>query len=238
MGKSSYPEYSGGTVTLNGQTKATSYRKGNNVYTDYNMSDAEKKAYDYAQNSFADGLSQVNVFSPQTLQGFNDQLAAYTKQGQKVIEDTYSPMLESLKTDIARRFGNFDNSSFMDQLNKIEDKRSDSYAALAQDVMSQRDSLINNELSNRYTYLNFLSDVYNSMNETATGFMNAAAQNSASGNKYNAEAYQAKLRQQQMYANLASNIVSTAGTIAGAPGVTAIAKAWANNKWGSGKESL
>lgn len=237
MGKSSYPGYSTGTVTVNGETKATSYKKGNNVYTNYNMSDSEKKIYDYAQDSFLTSLPQINTFSQETLQGFNDQLSAYTKQGQKIIEDTYTPVINNLKTDIARRFGNFDNSSFMDSLNNIEDKRADSYASLAQDVMAQRDTLINNELSNRYTYLGFLNDIYNNINNNATNYMNIAAQNSASGNSYNAQAYQAKLQQQQMYANLASNIISTAGSFA-APGVTAIAKAWANNKWGNGKQSL
>lgn len=237
MGKSSYPGYSTGTVTVNGETKATSYKKGNNVYTNYNMSDSEKKIYDYAQNSFLTSLPQINTFSQETLQGFNDQLSAYTKQGQKIIEDTYTPVINNLKTDIARRFGNFDNSSFMDSLNNIEDKRADSYASLAEDVMAQRDTLINNELANRYNYLGFLNDIYNNINNNATNYMNIAAQNSASGNSYNAQAYQAKLQQQQMYANLASNIISTAGSFA-APGATAIAKAWANNKWGNGKQSL
>lgn len=237
MGKSSYPGYAGGSVSINGQQKASSYMDGNTVHTNYNMSDQEKQIYDYAQNSFLSSLPNVNVFDSQTQQGFNDQLTAYTNKGKKIIDQTYTPMLESLKTDIARRFGNFDNSSFMDSLNDIEDKRADSYASLAQDVMSQRDSLINNELSNRYDYLNFLNDIYSNMNDTAMGYMNMASANSSAGNNYNAQAYQAKLRQQQIYANLASNLGYAAADLF-APGVGTIAKAYANNKWGSGKQSL
>ena len=46
MGKSSFTN---GTVRVNGQTKASTYKKGNTVYTDYNMSPYEKQAYDYPQ---------------------------------------------------------------------------------------------------------------------------------------------------------------------------------------------
>lgn len=213
MGKSSYPSYAGGNVSINGQQKASSYMNGNTVHTNYNMSDAEKQIYDYSQNSFLSSLPKINVFDSQTQQGFNDQLTAYTNKGKKIIDQTYTPMLESLKTDIARRFGNFDNSSFMDSLNDIEDKRADSYASLAQNVMSQRDSLINNELSNRYEYLNFLNDIYNNMNDTAMNYMNAASANSKAGNSYNAQAYQAKLKQQQAYTKLISDLAFVAGDL-------------------------
>lgn len=67
----------------------------------------------------------------------------------------YEPMLENLKTDVASRFGNFDNSVFMDNLNSIEENRAESINNLAQDVMSKRDELISNELAQRYTYLGF-----------------------------------------------------------------------------------
>ena len=51
MGKSSKPSFSTGTVLVNGQTKASTYKKGNNIVSNYNMSDAEKQAYDYAQST-------------------------------------------------------------------------------------------------------------------------------------------------------------------------------------------
>ena len=66
MGKSSFTN---GTVRVNGQTKASTYKKGNTVYTDYNMSPYEKQAYDYAQKSFAENLPTLNVFSEDTQNG-------------------------------------------------------------------------------------------------------------------------------------------------------------------------
>lgn len=190
MGKSSkYPGYSGGTISVNGQQKASTYKVGNNIVTNYNMSDAEKKAYDYAQNSFADSLSKVNVFDDDTKKNLQQQLNAYTANGQKIINNMYTPMLNNLKTDIASRFGNFDNSVFMDNLNNIEANRAESMSDLAQDVMAKRDDLINNELSQRYSYLNFLQDVQNQANSNMFNYVNASQQNSSLGNNYNAMAY-------------------------------------------------
>lgn len=214
MGKSSYPAYSGGSVTLNGQEKASSYRKGNTVYTNYNMSDAEKKAFDYAQNSFAESLPKLNTFDANTRQNLNNQLSAYTQNGMKIINDTYTPLIKDLQNDVARRFGNFDNSAFMDELSSLEDKRSDAMSALANDVMAQSNNLVNNELTQRYNYLNFLYNIQNNTYNNALNYMNAASSNSAAGNDYNAKVYAANQGVSSSldnYANLASSALSFMG---------------------------
>ncbi len=215
MGKSSkYPSYSSGTINVNGSTKATTYKKKNNVITDYNMSDDEKRAYDYAQKSFADSLASVNVFDENTKQNLQSQLDAYTLNGQKIINNIYEPMLDDLKTDIASRFGNFDNSVFMDNLNSIEANRAESINNLAQDVLAKQDELISNELAQRYTYLGFLQDIQNQMNSNILNYTSASQANSSSGNSYNAQAYAANNSSSSTfgnYANLASGVLSTMG---------------------------
>lgn len=216
MGKSSkYPSYSAGTITINGSDKANTYKKGNTIYTNYNMSDDEKRAYEYAQKSFADSLSKVNVFDDATKQNLQSQLDAYTLNGQKIINNIYEPMLDDLKTDVASRFGNLDNSVFMDNLNSIEENRAESINNLAQDVLAKQDELINNELSQRYTYLGFLQDVQNQMNSNILNYIGASQQNSSSGNSYNAQAYTANNSSSggtySNYANLASGILSSMG---------------------------
>ncbi len=185
MGKSS--KYSTGTIKVNGQTKAQTYKSGNNVITNYKMSDAEKRAYDYAQNSFADGLQSVNIFDENTKKNLQSQLDAYTLQGQKMVNSIYTPMLNDLKTDVASRFGNLDNSVFMDNLNTIESNRADAINNLAQDITAKRSELINNELSQRYTYLNFLQDIQNQTNSNILNFANSSQANSNSGNNFNSK---------------------------------------------------
>lgn len=216
MGKSSkkYPSYSAGTMSINGNQKASTYKDGNTIFSNYNMSADEKKAYDYAQKSFAEALPSVNVFDENTQKNLQSQLDAYTLNGQKLINNIYSPMLNNLKTDVASRFGNLDNSVFMDNLNSIEAKRAETINNLAQDVMSKRNELVNNELSQRYTYLSFLQDVQNQMNSNALKFISGSQSNSSSGNNYNAQAYNATKSSGKSfgtYANLASGVLSSMG---------------------------
>lgn len=188
MGKSSKtPAFSNGVLSINGETKASTYKQGNNVVTNYNMSDAEKRAYDYAQNSFADSLSKVNVFDEDTKKNLQSELDAYTQRGEKLINNIYTPMLNNLKTDVASRFGNFDNSVFMDNLNTIEANRANSVKDLALDVNAKRSELIGNELAQRYTYLGFLQDIQNQINSNMFNFTNASQQNSSLGNNYNSQ---------------------------------------------------
>lgn len=214
MGKSSkYPGYSAGTINVNGETKASTYKSGNNIISNYNMSDAEKRAYDYAQNSFANSLPSVNVFDENTRKNLQSQLDAYTLNGQKMVNSIYTPMLNDLKTDVASRFGNFDNSIFMNNLNAIESNRADAINNLAQDITAKRSELINNELSQRYTYLNFLQDIQNQANSNILNYITSSQDNSSLGNNYNAQAYAAKQSGSSLggYANLASGVLSTMG---------------------------
>ncbi|MBE7709880.1 MAG: hypothetical protein E7Z93_05490 [Cyanobacteria bacterium SIG32] len=185
MGKNSKPSYSKGTVSVNGNTVASNYKKGNTVVSNYNMPETEKGIYDYAQNALLNSLPQVNVFSPETRNDINSQVEAYKNKSMQTIYDTYNPMLEDLKTDIASRFGNLNNSVFFDNLNSIENNRANAMSDLAQDVEAKRNDLFNDELSKRYNYLNLMNTLQNMINSNAINYMNMAQGNSSSGNSYN-----------------------------------------------------
>lgn len=185
MGKTSKPSYSKGTVSVNGNTVASNYKKGNTVVSNYNMPETEKGIYDYAQNALLNSLPQVNIFSQDTRNDINSQVEAYKNKGLQTIYDTYNPLLENLKTDIASRFGNLNNSVFFDNLNSIENNRANAVSDLAQDVESKRNELYNDELSKRYNYLNLMNTLQNMINSNAINYMNIAQGNSSSGNSYN-----------------------------------------------------
>lgn len=171
--------YTNGNFSINGQTKASTYKKGNTVYTNYNMSDAEKKTFDYAQNSFLESLPQLNVFSDETKAGFRNQMNAYKNQGIENIENIYTPMINNLKNDVASRFGNYDNSTFLNGLKDIEDSRSNAISSFAQDMILKENDLINDELSRRYNYMNFLSGIQNQTYSNALNFGSAASANAS-----------------------------------------------------------
>lgn len=165
---------SSSSVYLNGMPKMQTVNNSNGqIYSNYTMSPWEQMAYEYSQKEFANNLPNVNVFSKETLKNLSDEIDAYKAQGIKQINDIYSPMLKNLQNDVASRFGNLDNSIFLDKLNNIEDKRADSVNALSQDISAKSQELTQNELMNRYNYLNFLNNYQNQFLQNATGMMNA-----------------------------------------------------------------
>lgn len=155
------------SITVNGQNKSSASSTKNGVKSSYNMDPYEQAAYNFAQKSFYENMPNVNVFSDETVKNLNNQVNAYLNQGINTIQNTYTPMIREMQNDIARRFGNVNNSIFMDNLNDIESKRAGAISDLAQNVEAKRNELVNNELANRYDYLNFLNgyqnQVYNNM---------------------------------------------------------------------------
>lgn len=177
------PAYANGTYKINGKTRATTKKVGDTVNSNFNMNKNEKAVYDYAQQTLADILPQINTFSPETLSNIQSQLNAYQKQGEQSINNIYTPLLNNLKNDMASRFGNIDNSMFLDKLSGIENSRTDAIAQLAESLMSKRNELVNNELSNRFNLINLLNTLQNQYNNTAMNSIAAAlnAANSAKG---------------------------------------------------------
>lgn len=185
MSKTTKPAYANGSYSINGKTKATTYKSGDTVRSNYNMNNYEKTAYDYAQKTLAQILPQINTFSPETLKGFQSQLNAYQNQGEKSINNIYTPILNNLKNDIASRFGNIDNSMFLDKLNNIENSRADAISQLAESLLSKRNELINNELSNRYNLVNLLNTLQNQYNNNAMNSISTALNVANSVKGYN-----------------------------------------------------
>ena len=200
--------YTNGNFSINGQTKASTYKKGDTVYTNYNMSDAEKKIFDYAQNSFLESLPQINVFSDDTKAQLRNQMNAYKNQGIENIESIYTPMINNLKNDVASRFGNYDNSTFLNGLKDIENSRSDAISSFAQDMILKQNDLINDELSRRYNYLDFLNGVQSQTLSNVLSYLQQAANNSNSGNSYN-NSQSSSGSSMGDYARLAANIATT-----------------------------
>ncbi len=149
------------SITVNGQLKSSAKSTQNGANATYNMNPYEQAAYEYANKAFFENLPNINIFSDDTQKALSEQVKAYLNQGINTINSTYTPILRNMQNDIARRFGNTDNSIFMDNLRDIESKRADAISDLAQSTTVKRDELINNELSNRYDYLSFLNNYQN-----------------------------------------------------------------------------
>ena len=183
MGKKS--KYAGGKVVIDGRTVATAKKKGNNVITSYNMSDSEKNIFNSIQNGMSTGLTNLFDISDTQRKQWDNQLKALEEQGIENINNIYTPMETSLKNDIASRFGNLDNSAFLDKLSTITNNKAKSVANLSNELALAQNNLYTEELTNRMNTLSFLNNLNSALNSNILNYTNAAASNSAAGNAYN-----------------------------------------------------
>ena len=179
------PSYSNGSVSINGQNKVSTVKYGDTVLGNYNMNNYEKELYNYVQKSLPQLVQNVNTFSPEVTKSINNQLSAYQRQGQNYINQIYTPMINNLKNDVVSRFGNLDNSMFMNNLNNIENNRSNAVAELADNLLSRQNELVNNELANRYNYINLLNTLQNQYNNYALSMLNSSIGLGNTGLAYN-----------------------------------------------------
>ncbi len=191
--KSKYPSYSSGSITVNGQTVATNKRdsKNNIVDSSYNMSGKEKEIYDSVQDNLMSSLGNLFSVSDEKREEWGNQLNAYKNQGIKQINEIYTPMETNLKNDISSRFGNLNNSIFLDQLDNITDKKAQATAQLSENITALQSDLYNQELTNRLNLISFLNGLYSGFNNNILNYIQAANSNAGAGNSYNNAAYNA-----------------------------------------------
>ena len=94
-------------------------------------------------------LTDLFSVSNKQRQEWTNQINALKTQGVKQIDNIYTPMETNLRNNIATRFGNLDNSVFLDNLNKITDKRAEAVADLSNSLVATQDQLYQQELVNR-----------------------------------------------------------------------------------------
>lgn len=234
--KSKYPEYSSGSVVINGNTVASTTKNDNNtISSSYNMTDTEKNIYDSIQNNLASSLGSLFEISDATQEQWQNQLDAYKQEGIEQINSIYTPMETALKNDIASRFGNFDNSIFMDNLSNITDNKAQAVADLSDSLLMKQDELYTTELANRINYITLLSNLNTTMNNNILSYMQAAQSNADSGNNYNANAYNAQNSGSSFLSGIAdigSTALSFINPLAGAAsklGTSAIKTSYTSN---------
>ena len=233
--KSKYPNYSSGNIVVNGNTVASTSKNDGSINSSYNMSDTEKNIYNSIQNNLETSLGNLFEISDEKQQMWNNQLDAYKQEGINQINSIYTPMETALKNDIASRFGNFDNSIFMDNLSNITDNKAQAVADLSDSLLMKQDELYANEMANRINYITLLSNLNTIMNNNILSYMQAAQSNAESGNNYNANAYNAQNSGGSLLSGLAdigTTALSFYNPIAGAAsklGTSAIKSSYTNN---------
>lgn len=206
--KSKYPSYSAGAVTINGKNVASVSKKKNKVTSSYNMGDTEQSIYAGIQDNLNSSLKNLYSISDEKQQQWNDEIGAYRRAGIKEIDSIYTPMVNNLRDNIASRFGNLDNSVFMDNLNSITDKQAQAVSDLSDSLLTKQDEMYTTELKNRMNYITLLSNLNTAMNNNMLSYMQMAQGNSQSGNNYNSNAHKGSSSDNSLYSTL-GNLGST-----------------------------
>src|SRR5574344_153133 len=210
-----YPTYTNSALGINGIPTASSTMSNGTLSTNYTMTDAQKAVYNYAQQALASILPQLNTLFPEVQNSMNSQINSYIQNGINDINNIYTPMITSLENDVASRFGNLDNSVFLDKLSGIESNRSNAINSFAQDILSKKNSLENDQLNRQYTYANLLDGLQNEYYNNALSALNLAINSSTSANNYNSNLYNSLYK--QALANSSNN--SIASSLANALGL-------------------
>lgn len=187
---SNFPSYNSSDISIGG-SKATTQLTNGVLKSDYDMSDSEASIYNYALNTLASILPQVNTFDTDTQNQLQSEVDAYKDDGIKQINNLYNKNLTNMETDAASRFGNLDNSTFMDNMNDLEHERSDAVSSFAQDVLEKQSSLESDELTRRYSLIKLLSGLSDDIYDKALNAINTSLGSSSSASNYNSKIYDA-----------------------------------------------
>lgn len=183
------PTFSNSVVKVNGQDAAKTYKNGNYIVSEYYQTPEQSAAQAKYSSLLGDAIDSINTFSPEYYSQKSQILAAQQKQGEQTINDTYTPMINSLKNDVASRFGTLNTSSFLDGLNDIEKNRSSAVGQLAGDMLLNSSALDSQELNNKYNYASLLSGLQNSSLEDVYNMLGLSRLSSDLLNSYNLANY-------------------------------------------------
>lgn len=190
VSSANYPSYSSSDISLGGSSASTGVKNGI-LTSDYNMSGDESDIYNYALSTLANILPQLNTFDPQTTNSIQSSVDAYKSSGLNTINQAYNSSLKNIENDAVSRFGNLDNSAFVDNLNNIESERGKAVSSFAQDVLSKQSQLKSDELTKRYALAEFLNGIANNTYDNALKAISTSLGSSTNANNYNNDLYNA-----------------------------------------------
>ena len=184
-----YPEYKfvPATITANGEVLAKQYQdKTGTVITDISLSPENIDRKNKLQNLLKQYEDNVNVFSPELTSHIKSIVDARKKSAISDFESMYEPASRNAREDYFARLGTLDSTAYLDRFNQLEKTKQQAYADIANDYEANLQELQNNELANRYAYLNYLQNGLNGVNNVNDNYVNTVSSLSSSyTNNYN-----------------------------------------------------
>lgn len=233
MSKNSEPEapqyqFKPTTITQNGQTVASNtYDPTNGWNVSYNLSDEDLARKNNLKNQLQMYEQNINAFSPQIQRQFEDIAGARRDKAIDQFNDIYEPSERQTREDYFSRLGTLDSTAYLDRQNDLEKTKANAYSDIAKDYVANLDSLKQNELANRYQYLNYLNSGISGYDALANAYTSAIANMgnayNSGLNNFNLSNYQNQLAQYNSTKGGNSNLYSAIGGTLGAVGGTLLA---------------
>ena len=151
--------------------------------------DYESQVYNDAMGALADILPSINTIDATTKNAINSEIEAYMQSGINNINNEYNSDLSDLQDNSASRFGNLDNSMFLDGLGNLQNERASAVGDFANQVQSKESDLVSNALEKNYSYVDLLTqiinDYYNNANTLSKTYSNLKTPTQSSSSSSN-----------------------------------------------------
>ena len=178
-----YPEYEffPSKVTANGETLAQQYQTNDGtIVTDISISKDTAKRKKKLQELMNEYESNINVFTPEQDAQFESIANAKKESALQNFHSLYEPSVRKSREDYFSRLGTLDSTAYLDRYNALESTKQQAYADIANDYIANLDELKTNELARRYSYLNYLQNGLNSINNQNSNYINSMTNLSSS----------------------------------------------------------
>ena len=181
------PAFSASGVYMDGIQRAKTYKDPvtGELRTEY-ISDpnelAQKKARE-AQIAAYEG--QINTFDPSLTSQWDKIRNDYINRNSKEFDQQWDKSSRNTLNDIVSRFGNTDTSIYRDSMKDLDRIKADAYTKIAQDASVTGEQLKQQELQNRYNYLNQLRQGIQDYNTERNTLFDQANNGSSLINNYN-----------------------------------------------------
>jgi len=184
-----YPEYRfvPTTITANGDVLAKQYQNNDGtVVTDISLSEDNVNRKNKLQNLLTQYEDSVNIFLPELTTQIKSVADAKKKSAIDNFESIYEPAARNAREDYFSRLGTLDSTAYLDRYNELEKTKQQAYSDIVTDYEANLDELKNNELTRRYSYLNYLQNGLDSVNNLNNNYINTLSSLSSNyTNSYN-----------------------------------------------------
>lgn len=196
MGKNNEPappkpkKYANSVLKVGDETVAKTYTdKDGSIVSEVIPTASQKTINNFVDAELTTLLPKLNVLSDEYINSKNETLQAVKNQAKRAIGETYDPMFEDLKKDIASRFGSLANSSFLEELNSIEKQKTRAIAENEDGLILLSQQLDDNERLKNMDYLNTLLNLQASNDSGSQGYLSVSGYLSNALNNYNTSNY-------------------------------------------------